>query len=146
MGGRGSGRTAGSGMLTSNTSDCHSIDLAWLRRKKLLRPGTSGALSYSRGGHATGSVQYMIEDAGLVLTYRTRKGGDDWQSITDRILFVRTPTRFGGERLWLSCPTCDERCRIVYGGVYYFRCRRSASGSSTRRSTSPQSPVRRRVR
>ena len=114
---------AGFGLLTAKTSDHHSIDLAWLSRNKLLRPGISGTLRWSRGGRETGSVQYMIEDAGLVLAYRTRRNGHDWQSIKDRILFVRTSTQFGGERLWLCCPSCRKRCRIVYGGTY-FRCRR----------------------
>lgn len=123
MGGRGSGRRAGFGMLTAKTNDYHSIDLAWMRREKMLRPGLSGTIRWSRGRHETGSIQYLVEPDGLVLHYRTQPHNGEWQSVTDRIPFVRTATRFGGHRLWFRCLSCSARCRIVYGGTY-FRCRR----------------------
>lgn len=37
-------------------------------------------------------------------------------------LVLRGKDNFGGRRMWFQCPSCQRRCRIVYGGIY-FRCR-----------------------
>ena len=73
MGGRGSGRTGGFGALIDKTDDYHSVDLAWMRRQGCLAHGSSGALTWSRGETATGSIRYRVELDGLRLLYRTRR-------------------------------------------------------------------------
>ena len=45
MGGRGSGRSGGMGMLTDKCHEYHSVDIDWLRRKRYLRTGHSGNLT-----------------------------------------------------------------------------------------------------
>ena len=57
------------------------------------------------------------------LVYRTKRAGDDWRDVRDKIPLVSTPTQFGGQRQWFQCPSCEKRCRILYGGSL-FRCRR----------------------
>lgn len=99
-----------------------SIDLAWMRKQGLLAPGACGALTWSSGGQQTGAVGFKIEETGLRLIYSTRQNEGPWTQVDDRIPFVTTPMRFGGQRVWFCCPGCQRRCRVVYGGAR-FRCR-----------------------
>jgi len=43
-------------------------------------------------------------------------------SVDEFVPFRYTPTRFGGNRQWLTCLRCGRRCRRIFGGRY-FRCR-----------------------
>ena len=123
MGGRGSGRTSGLGMLTDKCHEYRSIDLAWLARKTLLNVSRSSTLTWSLGGHETGSINFEMLQSGIRLVYRARRSGDDWQDIQEFVPIIETATNFGGKRRWFKCLSCQLRCRILYGGTY-FRCRR----------------------
>ena len=122
MGGLGSGRSASYGMLVDKCEDFLRIDLAFLRKRRALTVGNSGQLTWSRRGEQYASIQYVVEPNGLRLIYRTRPRGGDWQDVVDLIPFTETPTQFGGARQWFACPSCQRRCRILYGGSN-FRCR-----------------------
>lgn len=121
MGGIGSGRPS-SYITADKCEDYHSIDLAWLRRKKAFFTGNSGNITWSRNGRETGSIKYQMEAGGLRLIYRSRRPGEDWEQINEVIPFARTGTNFEGQRLWFLCPSCHRRCRVLYGGRQ-FRCR-----------------------
>ena len=121
MGGCGSGRHGG--LSAGKCHEHHSVDLAWLRRKGYLRPGYSGSVTWSRFGQKIGFIDYRVETDGLRLIYRTRRHGGAWQGVNELIPFSATRTNFGGFRKWFLCPSCDRRCRILYGGAR-FRCRR----------------------
>lgn len=123
MGGCGSGRQAGHGLAVDKCHEMHSIDLAWLRRKKLLRPGCWSTLRWSRGGQETGSIRLSVVHGGVQLSYRQRCRGDEWQDVSEIVPVVETATQFGGCRSWFRCLACHRRCRILYGGAH-FRCRR----------------------
>lgn len=123
MGGRGSGREGSCGFLVDKTDDYHAVDLAWLSRQSSFKLGYCGTIRWSRGGNQTGWIQYRIELSGLRLIYRARSGDDEWQEVNEIIRFANTEAQFGGRRLWLECPSCQRRCRIIYGGAR-FRCRR----------------------
>ena len=123
MGGRGSGRSAGLGLTVDKTSDFHSIDLGWLRRRSLLNGGFWSTITWSRGGNPTGSVRVMCQSNGLRISYRARQHGQDWVDVDELVPFAGTATQFGGNRQWFTCLSCRLRCRILYGGSY-FRCRR----------------------
>ena len=123
MGGRGSGRSSGSGRSTGKCNEYHSIDLAWLKRKGGLRPGYTGNVQWSRCGQPTGNIDYRVEQSGLLLSYRTRSHGGEWRNVSEHVSFSQTKTEFNGQRRWFLCPGCGRRCRILYGGSY-FRCRR----------------------
>jgi hypothetical protein len=120
MGGRGSGKRAGFGLLVDKATDFRAIDLA---RNSGLAPGARGRLSWWRGDHEIGSICFAVERSGLRLNYRTRWRSGEWQDINELIPFIETATNFGGWRRWFKCLTCERRCRIIYGGSY-FRCRR----------------------
>lgn len=123
MGGHGSGRSNGRGMLTNKCHEYHSIDLAWLKRKNCLRTGCAGNLKWSRCGQPTGNIDYRVEPGGLRLIYRTRSFGGDWRDVDELIPFNWSNTNFRGRRPWFLCPSCRRACRILYGGSY-FRCRK----------------------
>jgi hypothetical protein len=56
------------------------------------------------------------------LRYRHSAYGGTPQDIDEVIPIVSTSVHFGGCRYWFRCPSCNRRCRIVYGGAR-FRCR-----------------------
>lgn len=123
MGGRGSGRQSGFGPIVDKTNEFHSIDLAWLRRHKLLKPGCWSSVRWSRRGQETGSIRIARVPGGVQLSYRQCNGGEEWHVVNEVVPLVQTNTRFGGRRQWFECLGCQRRCRILYGGTY-FRCRR----------------------
>jgi hypothetical protein len=45
-------------------------------------------------------------------------------SISARIHFTETAIRFGGWRLWMCCPRCQRRSRVLYIGLGRIACRR----------------------
>ena len=119
MGGFGSGRSwAGA----PTCEGCHSIDLAWLRRRGMLTPGRCSTVTWSRGGEQTGSIALVAQDDDVRLVYRTKDHDGSQVDVAEVVPFAYTPTRFGGRRQWLRCPKCGRRCRKIYGGRY-FRCR-----------------------
>ncbi len=121
MGGRGSGRPSSYGLHVDKCNEMHSIDLAWLRKRKLDKVGQWSTLRWSRGGRETGSIRIEYLDHGLRLVYRHGRD-DQWTSVDEVVPFVEMPLRLGGTRQWFSCPSCQRRRRILYGGSR-FRCR-----------------------
>jgi len=109
--------------MVDKTNEYHRIDLAWLRRENLLRPGRWSTLTWSRGGRPSGSIQVAVNTQSIRLVYRQRRHGEEWQDVNETVPLVETATRFGGGRQWLQCLSCRRRCRILYGGTL-FRCRR----------------------
>jgi hypothetical protein len=119
MGGRGSGRRTGSS--SSKVEDYLAIDLAWLRRRGCLKPGTSGCLTWSVATTKTGSVRYRMEATGFRLIYRIRQTDESWRSVDELIPFMATRNGFGGYRRWFRCLSCSCPCRVIYAGGH-FRC------------------------
>ena len=54
------------------------------------------------------------------------KGTVNGIPIAQTLLFDATPCRFGNSRLWIICPGCEQRVRILYRPTssYRFLCRR----------------------
>ena len=123
MGGRGSGRQASHGLMVDKCHEFKSIDLAWLRRRKMLQKGHCSTINWSVRGEQTGSIGVARPPGGIQLNYRQRSHGEEWRDVSDFIPVVETATNFGGHRQWFQCPSCHSRCRIIYGGAL-FRCRR----------------------
>lgn len=123
MGGRGSGRHGGLGPTVGLCHRSHSIDLDWLRRRKLLNQGQWSTLTWSVGETKTGSIQIALMGARVMLSYRVRRAGADWQDVKEAVPLIETSTNFSGRRHWFECLSCRRRCRILYGGAV-FRCRK----------------------
>lgn len=107
----------------STTESQHRVDIRYLKKQGLLKPGIGGSLSWSCSGEQTGSIRYRMESGHLVLEYRHRSPGGDWEPVEQTISFDRTPCFFGGHRKWFLCPRCLKRVAILYGGGKDFFCR-----------------------
>jgi hypothetical protein len=103
-------------VTTERCESYHAIDLARLKRWKLLQPGRSSSLKWSHG-----SVGIMAGDNCVHLVYRHRLAGEPWQQAREVVRFTYTQTRFGGRRRWFECPRCGKACRVLFGSP--FRCR-----------------------
>lgn len=107
------------------TESQHRIDIRYLRKNGLLEPGSSGDLSWTRGGEETGRINYQVLDGGLLLTYRVRSHDGDWEPVEESVALTWTPCNFGGQRPWFICPIvgCGRRVAVLYGAGRYFGCR-----------------------
>ena len=123
MGGIGSGRRWNFG-AHDTTDDYRSIDVRWLKRRGMLRPGASGSLTWSRRGEVVGSIQIQAEPERVRLKYRHKSGGDEWQDQSYPVYLDTTPCHLGGARQWFLCPArgCGRRVAVLYGGTI-FACR-----------------------
>ena len=102
MGGIGSGRHWQFGADT--TDDYRSIDIRWLKREGLLESGISRRITWSRGGEVTGSINVQSEPGRVILDYRHRDRGGEWQPERYPVYLAATPCHMGGERPWFLCP------------------------------------------
>ena len=79
--------------------------------------GTSATISIRGGRHE------------IVLDYRIRSHGEDWQSVHHRVPIRWTPCRLGGERPWFVCSVsangvyCGRQVAKLYGAGRLFACR-----------------------
>jgi len=99
------------------------IDIRWMKQQGRLSPGTASSLSWSCRGEESGSIRYRMYADHMVLIYRVRSRGGDWEDVQQVVRFDRTPCHFGGYRTWLLCPRCGKRVAVLYGAGKYFWCR-----------------------
>lgn len=122
MGGRGSGNWYRWDSKPTTEGQL-GIDIRWLKKNGYLKPGYSGLLSWSCNGEESGSVRYRIEINRMILNFRHRQNGGEWESVEQDIPFDRTPCHYGGFRLWFNCPRCSRRVAVLYCAGKYFYCR-----------------------
>ena len=123
MGGVGIGRRWHFG-ASDTTDDYRSIDVRRWRRDGLLSPHQSFGWQWSRHGEVVASIQVRTEPDRVILTYRHRSGGSDWQDESYPVCLDWTTCHLGGQRPWFLCPArgCGRRVAILYGGAI-FACR-----------------------
>jgi hypothetical protein len=122
MGGSGSG----SWWRWNTQTTCEEVkrvDIRYMKKHNLLKAGHSGTLSWKRGDEDSGYIGYRVEENRLILDYRFREHGGEWQPIKESVWFDRTPCNYGGERLWFLCPHCSKRVAVLYGVGARFLCR-----------------------
>jgi hypothetical protein len=105
------------------TASQHRIDIRWLKKQGYLRPGNFGLLSWSRRNKQTGSIGFRMEADRMVLNYRHRPHGGEWEKVEQTVSFDQTPCNYGGHRTWFLCPRCWKRVAVLYGTGKYFFCR-----------------------
>ncbi|MDP1845495.1 MAG: hypothetical protein Q8L09_01965 [Candidatus Moranbacteria bacterium] len=64
-----------------------------------------------------------MEPDSIILNYRHRPHGGEWEEVEQKISFSRTPCNYGGYRTWFLCPRCWKRVAVLYGMKKYFLCR-----------------------
>jgi hypothetical protein len=128
MGGFGSTRWAY--ISTKDTVESsRSLDINRLKRAGCLEPGYRGGWEWSQDGERVASIRFRRDDNGLVLSYRVRQHGGEWQDVEQPTPIVWMPCRFGGERPYFVCPgivngiACGRRVSKLYGAGTYFLCR-----------------------
>jgi hypothetical protein len=110
----------------STTNECQSIDIRYLHRNGLLKPGHYFSLRWSRAGRETGSIGGIAYREQVTLLYRHRRGpGGEWEDVEETVPLDWTACNFGGERPWFICPGagCGRRVAVLYGPGRYFLCR-----------------------
>jgi hypothetical protein len=120
MGGFGSGRSSYSPGPTCEGA--HSIDLAWLRRRGMLKPGPH-SLEWSCRGEPAGSISKFGQANGVRLLFWVTGSNGGRVLVDELVPFCYTETRFGGRRQWFMCLRCSRRCRLIFSGGRYFRFR-----------------------
>jgi len=123
MGGKGSGNWY-RWNTKSTTEDCKQIDIRLMKREGWLNAGNSGTLSWKRNNNPWGDIEYRCYEDKLVLDYRHRINGGEWQPVTQTVFISETNCNFGNVRHWFICPNCDYRCAILYAGSQLFLCRK----------------------
>jgi hypothetical protein len=124
MGGGGSGRRWH--YSAKNTTETYrSIDVRWLKREGMLSLGANRRITWSRGAEITGSINVRAEPDRVILDYRQRDHGGEWQAENYPVNLTTTPCHIGGERHWFLCPArgCGQRVAVIYGGGI-FACRK----------------------
>lgn len=124
MGGYGSG--SWSRWHSKRTTESqHRIDVRLLKKWGHLRGGSMsmGTWSWSRNGKQTGSIGYRVDSERMILNYRHRLHGGEWEAVQQHISLDRTPCNYGGYRSWFFCPYCSRRVAVLYGAGKYFLCR-----------------------
>ena len=123
MGGQGSGRHWRYGSKRT-TDDHHSLDVRKLQREGVLAPGRTCSWVWSVNGREVASIGIRSTGTSVILSYRSRRGGGEWQGVECPVTIEWTPCHYGGQRAWFRCPVsgCGRRVAILYsGGV--FACR-----------------------
>ena len=64
-----------------------------------------------------------MEENRMILNYRHRPHGGEWEDVEQDISFDRTQCNYGGVRTWFLCSQCFRRVAILYGTGKYFLCR-----------------------
>lgn len=125
MGGYGSGRTGGKG----KAEHYRNLDVNRLHREGLLKPGRCSSWQWLVDGERVASISMQAETGRLVLNYRIKTNGIDWQDIAEPVVLTDTPCPYGGSRPWFLCPGsrngrwCARRVGKLYLGQRYFLCR-----------------------
>lgn len=122
MGGIGSGRRYQGGKVT--TSDMHPLDIRRLHRKGLLKPGAAFSWHWTVCGREVSIINIRTEADRVILDYRNRSHGGEWQPMNYAVYLDWTACNLGGRRPWFICPAqgCGRRVAVLFGGSI-FACR-----------------------
>jgi hypothetical protein len=130
MGGSGSGRWYR--WSTKGTAEgCRQIDVRRWHREGGLRPGLWFSWCWwdRETGEKKASINVRTHPDLVVLSYRTRRLGEEWKDLEEPIQLIWTPCNYGGRRPWFVCPgvvsgvPCQRRVGVLYNARDYFLCR-----------------------
>lgn len=122
MGGTGSGRRWHYG-AKDTTEDSLPLDIRKLRRAGVLIHGRQFGWEWTVNDRPVASIRVRVEAQRVVLLYRYKNRGDEWQDVVQPVYVDHTPCAYGGMRPWWFCPTCGRRVAILYGPGKFFACR-----------------------
>lgn len=106
-----------------------SIDVLRWNKLGYLAGYSRFSWAWRRDDVTTASINVEAENTLVVLSYRARDYGAEWEDVKQRVPLEWTPCRFGGERPWFQCSAyfrgryCGRRVRHLYGAGKLFACR-----------------------
>jgi hypothetical protein len=124
MGGYGSGRPSQRG----KTSQYRTISVSAMAKAGALKPGTSAQWQWSEDGKAIASISTRAEAGRLILDYRYRENGGEWQPVSETVPITEVSCAYGGSRAYFLCQGivngrhCGRRVGKLYSSRY-FVCR-----------------------
>lgn len=125
MGGYGSGRTG----YKQKAESCRSLDVNKMHREGCLSEGWRGNWQWSRNGEVLSVIGMRAEQGRIVLDYRVRQHGGEWEPTTQPVKIDHVDCNFGGQRPFYLCPGivngqhCGRRVGKLFSGGRYFLCR-----------------------
>ncbi len=125
MGGYGSGRPG----YKQKAEGCRSLDIYQLKRQGCLEEGKRGNSVWSRDNEEIARIGFHCTGATLVLDYRVRLCGGEWEPIKQTVPLTHTDCHYGGQRIYARCPgvvngqLCGRRVGKLFAGGRYFLCR-----------------------
>lgn len=122
MGGPGSGSWYRHSKKTT-LEETKRIDVRYLHQHGYLTDHCRGTLSWQRNGEPSGLINYEHCNGTIILSYRYKFNGGEWENVKQVIQVLTTPCHYGGVRKWLECPLCKRRVGILSGNGKYFACR-----------------------
>ncbi len=125
MGGPGSGQWYRWGKKDT-TAGANALDVRTLYRKGLLRPSWTFTSRWWRGDNEANASNIggaVLSHDQVLLRYRQRAGGGEWEDVEEKVSLDWTSCTYGGERPWWLCPHCGRRVAVLYGPGRYFLCR-----------------------
>jgi hypothetical protein len=108
MGGYGSGRPA----LRPVIDGQRKFDIRRFRRKQSLIAGAMGVWTWRCDGEPAGQMQYSTTDSTIELRYAIQYSGQT-EEIRLIVRLIPRRCRFGGRRVYLSCPRCGRTCEVI---------------------------------
>ena len=137
------------------TDDLRALDVRRLAHDGLLKPGAAFSWSWTRNGATLATINLQAGADSVLLDYRHKPNGGDWQDKRYAVRLVRTACHLGGQRVWWQCPgvDCGRRVALLYlGSSGIFACRhcnqlayRSTRDSESDRAYRPANKMRERL-
>lgn len=123
MGGFGSGRRRYAD-VKEVTTDYLPLDIRQWQRKKMLYEGNAFYWTWFSDEIDVASIKVFVRHDHVLLDYRHRDYGEEWQHERYPIYLSWTECHLGGQRAWFLCParSCGRRVAKLYGGQI-FACR-----------------------
>lgn len=110
------GRPWGGGKPTP--ASFFELDIRWLKRQGMLRPGKLSWVREIVNGNRRGLLSFLAGEGEGVINIA---GHRQW------VLIEETPVHLGGARQWFRCPRCSRLAAKIYGspraGGPAFTCR-----------------------
>lgn len=121
-----------------DTGRAVALDLATLRRLGALTPEAVIDLAWiDARGTTLATVRTQMHETGVALTV--------WHAGTiERFRLAHAPCNYGGQRVYVTCPGCNHRRRVLYSVAGVFRCRACHDLAYTSTREEPADRARRR--
>jgi hypothetical protein len=100
------------------------MDAGLMCRERVFREGYLGRLQWKSEDGECNWIGTAFRDGFLILDFKFRRNGGEWDPVKQTVSIVRFPCPKGGETALFLCPRCGARRKYLYGASRLFLCRR----------------------